>query len=99
VIRTIGIANHFINNGFTKEGSALTSGICHVGPWLCMQETVAKSITQALIENKRAQLTGMEKIIPYVDLAFTENPESTMKQKLASFIYDCHRYYDLRNIY
>ncbi|MBU0980417.1 MAG: hypothetical protein KJ709_06420 [Nanoarchaeota archaeon] len=89
---TVGTTYLFIEGHFRPVGDAAISGICHVGPWQCMHETVATSVSQALIRNARERAgSAADKILPYVDLAFSDAPEPQMMPKLASFVDACYQ--------
>ena len=93
---SIGMTYLFMNHHFTPKKGAVISGICHIGPHQCMQETVATSVSQALIRQKQAHAESPhDKIIPYVDIVFTDEPEPQWRPKLASFVYQCYTKKDM----
>ena len=88
---SIGMTYLFMENHLKPVGDAVISGMCHVGPHQCMQETVATSVSQAMIRQHRATAKNKaDRIIPYVDIVFTDEPEPQWRPKLASFIYQCY---------
>lgn len=88
---SIGLTYLFTENHFQPHNDAVISGICHIGPHQCMQETVATSVSQALIRKKQQEANNkLDKVLPYVDIIFTDEPEPQWRPKLASFVYQCY---------
>ena len=82
---SIGEAYEFIqgNNGNQS------CGIYHVGPFGCMQETVATSMIQSLIQIPRLSGNG-RKIIPYMTAVFGESELPNLGAEIAAFSDKCY---------
>lgn len=67
------------------------SGIFHVGPFGCMQETAATSQIQSIYRQKRSTaLTVGEKIIPFMDAVFGDSGLANLEAEIAVFSEKCH---------
>ncbi|GAB6096720.1 acyl-CoA dehydratase activase [Desulfatiferula olefinivorans] len=67
------------------------SGIFHVGPFGCMQETAATSQIQSIYRQKRsAALSIDEKIIPFMDAVFGDSELANLEAEIAVFSEKCH---------
>lgn len=76
---------------FSKGHLSDISGIFHVGPFGCMQETVATSKIQALIQQKRAKAkTVNEKVLPIMEAVFGESELPNLEAEIAAFAEKCY---------
>lgn len=67
------------------------SGIYHVGPFGCMQETAATSQIQSVSRKIRQSATTVhEKIIPFMDAIFGDSELSNLEAEIAVFSEKCH---------
>jgi len=67
------------------------SGIYHVGPFGCMQETAATSQIQNVSRRIRQSATTVqEKIIPFMDAIFGDSELSNLEAEIAVFSEKCH---------
>jgi len=88
---SIGEANAFI------EGHLDIDGIYHVGPLGCMQETMATSKIQSLIQEKRGKEGSIEsRLIPFMDAVFGESASPNLESQMAIFAENCRLKRDLR---
>lgn len=89
---SIGEAFAFIN------GNLEIDGIYHVGPFGCMQETVATSRIQALIREKRKNSNDTEeKLIPFMNAVFGESTTANLDASVALFAENCRIKKALKN--
>ena len=66
-------------------------GIYHVGPFGCMQETVATSKIQALIQqHRREEKTINKRIAPFMDAVFGESELPNLEAEIAAFAEKCY---------
>jgi predicted nucleotide-binding protein (sugar kinase/HSP70/actin superfamily) len=79
----VGEAYSFIN------GDSDIDGIYHVGPLGCMQETAATSRIQPLIQEKRMNSKGKERIIPFMEAVFGESESPNLDSEIAIFAENC----------
>jgi len=76
---------------FSKGKLKDICGIYHVGPFGCMQETLATSKIQSIIQNKRLNAkTKDEKIIPFMDAVFGESELPNLEAEIAAFAEKCY---------
>jgi activator of 2-hydroxyglutaryl-CoA dehydratase/predicted nucleotide-binding protein (sugar kinase/HSP70/actin superfamily) len=67
------------------------SGIYHVGPFGCMQETAATSQIQSVTRRiRQSACTINEKIIPFMDAIFGDSELSNLEAEIAVFSEKCH---------
>ena len=78
---SIGSAYSFI------KGEMEIDGIYHVGPFGCMQETIATSRIHSLI-NKEREGKNM-KLIPFMDAVFGDTPIPNLDSQIAIFAENC----------
>ncbi len=73
------------------KGDLEVDGIYHVGPFGCMQESVATSRIQALRQEYRDKAqTPKDKIIPFMDAVFGESEHSSLEPMIAVFAQQCY---------
>lgn len=71
---------------FVKD-ELLIDGIYHVGPLGCMQETIATSRAQSLINQEKG--LGNTKLIPFMDAVFGDSPIANLDSQIAIFAENC----------
>ena len=82
-------------NSFAK-GEMPVNGIYHVGPFGCMQETVASSRIQSLLMDKRESARdSSEKVIPFMDAVFGESELTNLEAQVALFAENCRVHKEL----
>lgn len=76
---------------FANEKLPDISGIFHVGPFGCMQETVATSQINSITRQQRNTTKSAEgKIIPYMDAVFGDSELSNIEAEIAAFSEKCY---------
>ena len=76
---------------FLKGKLSNISGIYHVGPFGCMQETAATSKMQAMIQQQRKKSEkASEKIIPVMDGVFGDSELPNLEAEIAAFAEKCY---------
>lgn len=76
---------------FAKEQAPDISGIYHVGPFGCMQETAATSQINAINRKHRQDSVSISgKLIPYMDAVFGESDLSNIDAEVAAFAEKCY---------
>ena len=76
---------------FSQEKMTDISGIYHVGPFGCMQETAATSQINAITRKQRDKtLSATGKIIPYMDAVFGDSELSNIEAEIAAFSEKCY---------
>ncbi|MBN2112335.1 hypothetical protein JW707_04535 [Candidatus Woesearchaeota archaeon] len=76
---------------FSKGDLENLSGIYHVGPFGCMQETVATSKIHSIIHKRRAKAKEMhEKIVPFMDGVFGDSELPNLEAEIAAFAEKCY---------
>jgi len=67
------------------------SGIYHVGPFGCMQETAATSKIQALIQQHRRTAKSLnDRIVPFMDAVFGDSELPNLEAEIAAFAEKCY---------
>ncbi len=79
---SIGTAYSFV------KGELPVDGIYHVGPLGCMQETIATSRTQSLINQKKNSANNPI-VIPFMDAVFGDTPIPNLDSQIAIFAENC----------
>jgi predicted nucleotide-binding protein (sugar kinase/HSP70/actin superfamily) len=93
-ILTISQAYEFV------EGHTNFDGLYHVGPFGCMQETVATSRIQALAQNKRKEAKNPgDRVIPLIDAVFGESEIPNLESMIALFAENCYLKRELKQKY
>jgi predicted nucleotide-binding protein (sugar kinase/HSP70/actin superfamily) len=76
---------------FSKGDLNDISGIYHVGPFGCMQETVATSKIHSIIHKRRRNAKEMhEKIVPFMDGVFGDSELPNLEAEIAAFAEKCY---------
>jgi len=76
---------------FLKGKLSDISGIYHVGPFGCMQETAATSKMQAMIQQQRKKEEKVsKKIIPIMDSVFGDSELPNLEAEIAAFAEKCY---------
>jgi len=76
---------------FTKGKLDNICGIYHVGPFGCMQETVATSKINSIIQRHRKETKNAhEKIIPFMDAVFGDSELPNLEAEIAAFAEKCY---------
>jgi hypothetical protein len=91
---SIGEVYHVVNGNGSAENP--TCGFYHVGPFGCMQETVAKVKAGQIIEARRiGAVDAVDRLHPHMDAAFGESPPPALDSKMAAFAEACKKKHDL----
>ncbi len=84
---------------FAQEKMTDISGIYHVGPFGCMQETAATSQTNAITRKQRIKTGTVEgQLIPYMDAVFGDSELSNIEAEIAAFSEKCYLKKELRKL-
>ncbi len=76
---------------FTRGDLPEICGIYHIGPFGCMQETVATSKINALIQQARNETKEINsKIIPFMDAVFGDSELPNLEAEIAAFAEKCY---------
>jgi predicted nucleotide-binding protein (sugar kinase/HSP70/actin superfamily) len=74
------------------------SGIFHIGPFGCMQETAATSQIQSVTRRiRQSAVNEGERIIPFMDAVFGDSELSNLEAEIAVFSEKCHVKHRLSN--
>ena len=83
---------------FTKGEMPRISGIYHVGPFGCMQETAATSQIQSITQKHRLSADSVhERIVPFMDAVFGDSELPNLEAEIAAFAEKCYLKQELRN--
>lgn len=83
---------------FTKGKMPGISGIYHVGPFGCMQETAATSQIQSLTQKHRLSAATLhDRIVPFMDAVFGDSELPNLEAEIAAFAEKCYLKQELRN--
>ncbi|MCP4117718.1 MAG: hypothetical protein GY737_20435 [Desulfobacteraceae bacterium] len=83
---------------FTKGRMPEVSGIYHVGPFGCMQETAATSQIQSITQQHReSAVTIHDRIIPFMDAVFGDSELPNLEAEIAVFAEKCYLKQELNN--
>ena len=83
---TIGETYLFANNRLPQF-----SGVCHIWPFGCMQETAATSqIRSITVKKKQTAKTLNDKVIPYIDAVFGDSELPNLEAEIAVFAEKCY---------
>jgi len=76
---------------FTKGQMPRISGIYHVGPFGCMQETAATSQIQSITQKHRMNAdSAHERIVPFMDAVFGDSELPNLEAEIAVFAQKCY---------
>ncbi len=76
---------------FANEKLPDISGIYHVGPFGCMQETAATSQINSITRQQRNNTESIKgKVIPYMDAVFGDSELSNIEAEIAAFSEKCY---------
>lgn len=82
---------------FTKGEMPRISGIYHVGPFGCMQETAATSQIQSITQKHRMTASSAhERILPFMDAVFGDSELPNLEAEIAAFAEKCYLKQGLR---
>lgn len=83
---------------FTKGAIPDISGIYHVGPFGCMQETAATSQIQSINQQHRKGAVSIsDRIIPFMDAVFGDSELPNLEAEIAVFAEKCYLKQELNN--
>ncbi len=83
---------------FTKGELPEISGIYHVGPFGCMQETAATSQIQSITQQHRESAVSIhDRIIPFMDAVFGDSELPNLEAEIAVFAEKCYLKQELNN--
>ncbi len=76
---------------FAQDKMTDISGIYHVGPFGCMQETAATSQINSITRKQRNITRSVEgRLIPYMDAVFGDSELSNIEAEIAAFSEKCY---------
>lgn len=76
---------------FTKGEMPRISGIYHVGPFGCMQETAATSQIQSITQKHRMHAgSPSDRIVPFMDAVFGDSELPNLEAEIAAFAQKCY---------
>ena len=81
---SIGTFYELMHDGFKPKNNVNISGIFHVGPWMCMQETTATAKINAMKNNYDG-----DSIAPIIHASFGETSNPNFDSELAVFREQC----------
>ncbi|MFC1690603.1 BadF/BadG/BcrA/BcrD ATPase family protein [Nanoarchaeota archaeon] len=85
---SIAEAYHFMTGN--SNGDVPICGIYEVGPFGCMQETVAAAMIQSLIhKTRRSEDHPGKRVIPYMHAVFGDSESSNLHPEIAAFAKSC----------
>jgi len=88
-----GIAYHVMHD-LTERGTDCTiAGIFHVGPFTCMQESVATAKIEAMVKEFRKRRTDL--VLPIIHAFFGDSPNPNLDSEIAVFKEQCYQKRDL----
>jgi hypothetical protein len=76
-----------------RGGDCVISGIFHVGPFTCMQESVATAKIEAMVKEFRKQRPDL--VLPIIHAFFGDSPNPNLCSEIAVFREQCYQKRDL----
>jgi activator of 2-hydroxyglutaryl-CoA dehydratase/predicted nucleotide-binding protein (sugar kinase/HSP70/actin superfamily) len=86
---TTGIAYHVLHNLMQEQTHTRICGIFHVGPFTCMQESVATAKIEAMIKEVRKQQPDL--VFPIIHAFFGDSPNVNLEAEIAVFKEQCYQ--------
>ena len=88
-----GIAYHFMHGQMAPGTDCVIAGIFHVGPFTCMQESVATAKIEAMVKEFRKQQADL--VLPIIHAFFGDSPNPNLDSEIAVFKEQCYQKRDL----
>jgi hypothetical protein len=84
-----GIAYHVLHNLMEESGDTRICGIFHIGPFTCMQESVATAKIEAMIKEYRREDPDL--VFPIIHAFFGDSPNVNLEAEIAVFREQCYQ--------
>jgi len=84
-----GIAYHVMRDLVRPAGGVYVCGVFHVGPFTCMQESVATAKIEAMAKEYRKQKPDL--VFPIVHAFFGDSPSANLDSEIAVFREQCYQ--------
>ena len=91
-----GIAYHLMHDLTRSDGDCRICGIFHVGPFTCMQESVATAKIEAMAKEYRK--TRPDLVFPIIHAFFGDSPNTNLDAEIAVFREQCYQKRDLATV-
>jgi hypothetical protein len=88
-----GIAYHVMHDLVEHGPDCAIAGIFHVGPFTCMQESVATAKIDAMVKEFRKQRPDL--VLPIIHAFFGDSPNPNLESEIAVFREQCYQKRDL----
>ncbi len=88
-----GIAYHVMHDLVERGPECAIAGIFHVGPFTCMQESVATAKIDAMVKEFRKQTPDL--VLPIIHAFFGDSPNPNLESEIAVFREQCYQKRDL----
>ncbi len=92
-----GIAYHVLHNLIKEPKDTRICGLFHVGPFTCMQESVATAKIEAMVKEYRKQQPDL--VFPIIHAFFGDSPNVNLEAEIAVFREQCYQKRDHKNAY
>lgn len=85
---------YYLMRGLVKQGpQTCIAGVFHVGPFTCMQETVATAKIEAMLKEYRKHRPDV--VLPVIHAFFGDSPNPNLEAEIAVFRQQCYQRLDL----
>jgi len=85
---------YYLMRGLVEQGpETFITGIFHVGPFTCMQETVATAKIEAMLKEYRRHRP--EVVLPVIHAFFGDSPNPNLEAEIAVFREQCYQHMEL----
>lgn len=84
-----GIAYHVLHNLMQEPNDTRICGIFHVGPFTCMQESVATAKIEAMVKEYRKKQPDL--VFPIIHAFFGDSPNVNLEAEIAVFREQCYQ--------
>ena len=88
-----GIAYHVMHGLTQSHDKAPICGIFHVGPFTCMQESVATAKIEAMVKEFRKKDPNL--IFPIIHAFFGDSPNANLDAEIAVFREQCYQKHEM----
>jgi predicted nucleotide-binding protein (sugar kinase/HSP70/actin superfamily) len=88
-----GIAYHVMHDLTERGTDCVIAGIFHVGPFTCMQESVATAKIEAMVKEFRKRHPDL--VLPIIHAFFGDSPNPNLDSEIAVFKEQCYQKRDL----
>ncbi|MDH7598613.1 MAG: BadF/BadG/BcrA/BcrD ATPase family protein [Sedimentisphaerales bacterium] len=88
---------YYLMKGLVRHGpSTCIAGIFHVGPFTCMQETVATAKIEAMLKEYRKHRPDV--VLPVIHAFFGDSPNPNLEAEIAVFREQCYQNMELMRL-